>query len=143
MEEEQRQKHHRGKSPQPRLNQVQIRASKASPVQARPAPASHSFSSNPQQARGPVGGVTRTTVTKIESDEEEWSEVSELQEIDPKRLQTYKDQNGNVDKRNFGIGTFPFSKLPVQSIRQNNLPLCSHKMVAFDNGAKGSLRCLS
>ncbi|XP_031147697.1 zinc finger protein Dzip1 isoform X3 [Sander lucioperca] len=103
MEEEQRQKHHRGKSPQPRLNQVQIRASKASPVQARPAPASHSFSSNPQQARGPVGGVTRTTVTKIESDEEEWSEVSELQEIDPKRLQTYKDQNGNVDKRNFGI----------------------------------------
>ncbi|XP_028428068.1 cilium assembly protein DZIP1 isoform X2 [Perca flavescens] len=103
MEEEQRQRHHRGKSPQPRPNQVQIRASKASLVQARPAPASHSFSSNPQQARGPVGGVTRTTVTTMESDDEEWSEVSELQEIDPKCLQTYKDQNGNVDKRNFGI----------------------------------------
>ncbi|XP_034720322.1 zinc finger protein Dzip1 isoform X2 [Etheostoma cragini] len=103
MEDKPLQKQQRGKSPQPRLNQVQIRASKASPVQARPAPASHSYSSNPQQPRGPVGSVTRTTVTKIESDEEEWSEVSELQEIDQKRLQTYKDQNGNVDKRNYGI----------------------------------------
>ncbi|XP_070786515.1 cilium assembly protein DZIP1 [Enoplosus armatus] len=109
MEEEQVQKHHRGKSPQTRLSQatpVQIRASKASPVQARQAPAMHSFSSNPQQARGPVGGVTRTAVTKMESDDEEdddeWSEVSELQEIDPRQLQSHKDQNGNVDKRNFG-----------------------------------------
>ena len=104
MEEDPPPKHQRGKSPQPRLNQVQIRASKASPVQARQAPAKLSFSSsNPQQARGSVGGVTRTAVAKMESDEEEdeWSEVSELQEIDPKRLQSYKDQNGNVEKRNF------------------------------------------
>ncbi|XP_049919509.1 cilium assembly protein DZIP1 isoform X2 [Epinephelus moara] len=100
MEEEQPPKKQRGKTPQQRLNQVQI---KASPVQARQVPARHSFSSNPQQTRGSVGGVTKTAVTKIESDEEdEWSDVSELQEIDPKRLQSFKDQNGNVEKRNFG-----------------------------------------
>lgn len=53
-----------------------------------------------------VGGVTKTAVTKMESDEEEdeWSDVSELQEIDPRQLQSHKDQNGNVDKRNFGKG---------------------------------------
>eukprot|EP00064_Thunnus_orientalis_P009635 superscaffoldBa00001238_g9660 len=111
MEEEQPQKHQRGKTPQPRLNQatpLHIRASKASPVQARQAPAGHSFSSNPLQSRGSGGGVTKTTVTKMESDDDddddddEWSEVSELQEIDPRQLQSYKDQNGNVDKRNFG-----------------------------------------
>ncbi|KAK1876530.1 Zinc finger protein Dzip1, partial [Dissostichus eleginoides] len=62
-----------------------------------------SFSSNPPQTRGSGGGVTKTTVAKIESDEEdEWSDVSELQEIDPKRLQSFKDQNGNVEKRNVG-----------------------------------------
>lgn len=110
MEEEQPQKHQRGKSPQPRLNQatvVQFRANKASPVQARQAPARHSLSSNLQQARGSGGGVTKTAVTKMESDEEEedeWSEVSELLEIDPRQLQSHKDQNGNVDKRNFGKG---------------------------------------
>lgn len=109
-EEEQPRKHQRGKSPQSRLKQatpVQIRSSKASPVQARKAPAMHSFSSSSQQARGTVGGVTRTAVTKMESDEEEedeWSDVSELQEIDQRQLQSHKDQNGNVDKRNFGKG---------------------------------------
>ncbi|XP_068575624.1 cilium assembly protein DZIP1 isoform X1 [Cebidichthys violaceus] len=102
VEEERPQKHQRGKSPQPRLNQVQIRASKASPVQSRQAQARQSFASNPQQARGSVGGATKPAVAKLESDEDEWSEVSELQEIDPKRLQSFKDQNGNVDKRNFG-----------------------------------------
>ncbi|XP_040888053.1 zinc finger protein Dzip1 isoform X3 [Toxotes jaculatrix] len=108
-EEEQPQKLQRDKSPQPRLNQatpVQIRASKASPVQTRHAAARQSFSSNPQQSRGSVGAVTKTAVTKMESDddEDEWSEVSELQEIDPRQLQGYKDQNGNVDKKNFGKG---------------------------------------
>ncbi|XP_031708196.1 cilium assembly protein DZIP1 isoform X2 [Anarrhichthys ocellatus] len=102
VEEERQQKHQRGKSPQPRLNQVQIRASKASPVQPRQAQARQSFASNPQQARGSVGGATKTAVANLESDEDEWSEVSELQEIDPKRLQSFKDQNGNVDKRSFG-----------------------------------------
>ncbi|XP_037318662.2 cilium assembly protein DZIP1 isoform X2 [Pungitius pungitius] len=102
IEEEHRHKSQRGKSPQPRLNQVQIRASKTSPVQSRQAQARQSFTSGPQQDWGPVGNATKTAVTKMESDEDEWSEVSELQEIDPKRLQSFKDQNGNVDKRNFG-----------------------------------------
>ncbi|XP_070814009.1 cilium assembly protein DZIP1 isoform X2 [Chaetodon trifascialis] len=107
MEEEQPPKHQRGKSPQSRQNQatpVQIRASKAGPVQARQAPAKHLYSSSPQQARLSAGGAIKTSVTKMESDEEEdeWSEVSELQEIDPRQLQSRKDQNGNVDKRSFG-----------------------------------------
>lgn len=109
MEEEPPQKHQRGKSPQSRLTQgtpVQIRANKSSPGQARQAPARHSFASN-QQVTASVGGVTKTAVTKMESDEEEeeeWSEISELQEIDPRQLQNHRDQNGNVDKRNFGKG---------------------------------------
>ncbi|KAF3857369.1 hypothetical protein F7725_009228 [Dissostichus mawsoni] len=83
----------RGANPQPRLNLTQIRAS---PVQSGQAPSRTSFSSNPPQTRGSGGGVTKTTVAKIESDEEdEWSDVSELQEIEPKRLQSFKDQNGN------------------------------------------------
>lgn len=113
MEEEQPQKQQRGKSPQSRLNQatsVQIKASKASPVQARQAAPRHSFSSNPQQFHGSVG-VTKTAVTNMsDDDEDEWSEVSELQEIDPRQLQGYKDQNGNVDKRNFGKGKLSFFK---------------------------------
>ncbi|KAI9526005.1 hypothetical protein NQZ68_002553 [Dissostichus eleginoides] len=100
MEEEPPKKTQRGKSPQPRLNLTQIRAS---PVQSGQAPSRTSFSSNPPQTRGSGGSVTKTTVAKIESDEEdEWSDVSELQEIDPKRLQSFKDQNGNVEKRNVG-----------------------------------------
>ncbi|XP_034072900.1 LOW QUALITY PROTEIN: zinc finger protein Dzip1-like [Gymnodraco acuticeps] len=100
MEEEPPKKPQRGKSPQPRLNLTQIRAS---PVQSGQAPSRTSFSSNPPQTRGSGGGVTKTTVAKIESDEEDdWSDVSELQQIDPKRLQSFKDQNGNVEKRNVG-----------------------------------------
>ncbi|XP_027147582.1 cilium assembly protein DZIP1 isoform X4 [Larimichthys crocea] len=106
MEEEQPQKHQRGKSPPSRPNQaapVQIKASKASPVQARHALTKQSFSFNSQQARGSAGGVTKTAVTKMESEEDdEWADISELQEIDPKQLQSHKDQNGNVEKRNFG-----------------------------------------
>ncbi|XP_069376950.1 cilium assembly protein DZIP1 isoform X2 [Paralichthys olivaceus] len=109
MEEEQPPKHQRGKSPLPKIIQatpVQIRAGKTSPVQARQAVTRQPFSSGTQLPRGSVGVVTKTAVTKIESDdedeeEEEWSEVSELQEIDSKQLQGYKDQNGNVDKRNY------------------------------------------
>ncbi|XP_035799554.1 cilium assembly protein DZIP1 isoform X2 [Amphiprion ocellaris] len=104
MEEELPLKLPRGKSLQPRLNQatpVQIRASKTSPVLTRQVAVRQSSTSNTQQSRTSLGGVTKTAVTKMESDEEEdeWSEVSELQEIDPRQLQSYKDQNGNVDKR--------------------------------------------
>ncbi|XP_053170451.1 cilium assembly protein DZIP1 [Scomber japonicus] len=109
MEEEPPQKHQRGKTLQSRLNQApthQIRSSKPSLVQARQPPTRH-LSSNPLQSQLSGGGVTKTTVTKMESDDDkddddDWSEVSELQEIDPKQLQSFKDQNGNVEKRNFG-----------------------------------------
>lgn len=108
MEEEPPQKIQRGKSPQLRLSQAAPVQIKASPVQARQAAARQSFSSNPQQSWGSAGVVTKTAVSKMESDEDEdeddWSEVSELQEIDPRQLQGYKDQNGNVDKKNFGKG---------------------------------------
>ncbi|XP_013866198.1 zinc finger protein Dzip1 [Austrofundulus limnaeus] len=35
-----------------------------------------------------------------EEDEDDWSDVSELQEIEPKQLQAFKDQNGNINKKN-------------------------------------------
>ncbi|XP_005744291.1 cilium assembly protein DZIP1 isoform X2 [Pundamilia nyererei] len=101
-DEEQPLKHQQGKSPQPRFNQatqIQTRADKASPVQDRQAIFRQSPISNIQYSK--VGGVTKTAVTKLKSDEEEddWSEVSEQQETD---LQNYKDQNGNVEKKNHG-----------------------------------------
>ncbi|XP_047432413.1 cilium assembly protein DZIP1 isoform X2 [Mugil cephalus] len=95
-------KHQRGKLPQSRLNQaapVQIRAGKSSPGLVRQAVVRQSSASSLRTS------VTKTAVTKIESDEEveeeDWSDLSELQEIDPKKLQSFKDQNGNVDKRNY------------------------------------------
>ena len=97
-----------------RATPVHIRAG---PVQARPAGTSHTFSSSSQQPRGSVGVVTKTAVKKMESDDddddddeeddddkEEWSEVSELQEIDSKQLQGFRDQNGNVEKRSLKKG---------------------------------------
>ncbi|TNN61514.1 Zinc finger protein Dzip1 [Liparis tanakae] len=109
VEEERRhQKHQRGKSPQPRLSQVQTGASRAGPVQSGPARGPQAFASNPPQVWG------GSAVAKMESDEDEWSQVSELQEVDPKRLQNFKDQNGNVDKRNFGKGKW--SSLPTQRL---------------------------
>ncbi|XP_054650850.1 cilium assembly protein DZIP1 isoform X2 [Dunckerocampus dactyliophorus] len=89
---------------QARMNKgeaVQITAVKSNVIQAKSAPARH-LPSNKHL----VGGVTKTTVTKLEhdyddDDEEEVSDVSELQEIDPRQLPTFKDQNGNVEKSNF------------------------------------------
>ncbi|KAF7670006.1 hypothetical protein LDENG_00090170 [Lucifuga dentata] len=103
MEEEQPPKLHqyqRGKSPQSKLTQatpVQMRSSKNSPVQARQTPAKQSSPSNRQQ----LSAVTKTAVTKMESDDD-WSGVSELEEIDPRQLHSYKDQNSNTTKRNVG-----------------------------------------
>lgn len=56
------------------------------------------------ESRGFVSGVTKTAVSKMDSEEEDedWSDISELQEIDPNRLQGFKDQNGNVEKKSFG-----------------------------------------
>ncbi|XP_041638224.1 zinc finger protein Dzip1 isoform X2 [Cheilinus undulatus] len=103
MEEEQPQKLQSRKSPQPRLNQVQIRAGKSGPNQA---PFRHSISSNQQQSRGSAAVGTKTAVTKEDSDEEEddddWSDVSDLQEIDLRQQQSHKDQNGNVEQKSSG-----------------------------------------
>ncbi|XP_071759145.2 cilium assembly protein DZIP1 [Centroberyx gerrardi] len=104
MEEEQPQKHRQeqwGKSSQPKPHQATLVQIRASPVQARQTVAKHSPPSNPQLSRGPVSVVAKTAVTTMESNEE-WSEVSEMEEIDPRQLPSYRDQNGNVDKRNYG-----------------------------------------
>ncbi|CAG5933585.1 unnamed protein product [Menidia menidia] len=110
-EEEQEPKQQRGTSSKPRLNQatpVQIRANKASLVLTRQAAVGHPSAARPQQPWTPAAALTRTAVTKMESEEEEeeeeeeWSDISELQEIDPKELQVYKDQNGNVEKKRHG-----------------------------------------
>ncbi|XP_037552678.1 zinc finger protein Dzip1 [Nematolebias whitei] len=101
-EEEEEEVPQQSKSPKPRLNQatpVQTKASKPSPVPTRHALVSQA--SKPLQSRPPV---TRTEVTKVESDEDDddWSDVSELQEIAPKQLQGFQDQNGNINKKNYG-----------------------------------------
>lgn len=61
-----------------------------------------------------LGGVTKAADTKMQSDEEEdgWADVGELQEIDLSQLRSHKDQNGNVDKRNFGKGWFSSPQTP-------------------------------
>ncbi|XP_037127890.1 zinc finger protein Dzip1 isoform X1 [Syngnathus acus] len=83
---------------------VQITARKSNLIQAKPAPAGLS-SFNSQLS----GGVNKTAaVMKIGNDnhdeiyEDDFSDVSELQEIDSRQLQSFKDQNGNVEKTSFG-----------------------------------------
>lgn len=73
---------------------------------ARQAAVRHSFSSSPQQSRALDARVTKTAVTKLASDDEEedWSDVSELEEVDSRQFQSSKDQNGNVQNRTFGKG---------------------------------------
>lgn len=102
-------KHQRGKSQQPGLNQgvpVQTKTSKAIPVLARQAAVRQSFSSSPQQTTVLDTHLTRTVVTKLASDDEEedWSDISELQEINPTQFPSSKDQNGNVENRSFAKG---------------------------------------
>uniref|UniRef100_A0A1A7X5T5 DAZ interacting protein 1 n=1 Tax=Iconisemion striatum TaxID=60296 RepID=A0A1A7X5T5_9TELE len=91
----------KSKAPMSRLFQgtpVQIKASRTGPVQTKNAATSQSFSSKQS-----TGAAIQTAVTKMESEEEEddWSDVSELQEIDPKQMQGFKDQNGNIPKKSF------------------------------------------
>lgn len=107
--EEEPPKHQRGKSQQTILNQgvpVQTKPSKAIPVLARQAAVRHPFSTSPQPTTVSDPRVTRTVVTKLASDDEEedWSDVSELQEIDSRQFHSSKDQNGNVDNRSFPKG---------------------------------------
>uniref|UniRef100_A0A1A8F5Z5 DAZ interacting protein 1 n=3 Tax=Nothobranchius korthausae TaxID=1143690 RepID=A0A1A8F5Z5_9TELE len=89
----------KSKSPTSRLFQatpVQITASKTGPVQTKSAAAF-------QSSKQPAGAAVQTAVTKMESEEEDddWSDVSELQEIDPKQTQGFKDLNGNINKQRF------------------------------------------
>ncbi|XP_076004884.1 cilium assembly protein DZIP1 isoform X2 [Genypterus blacodes] len=94
-EEEQSQKpqhYPRAKSPQPKLIQ-------ATPVQMRPSIFSQKQSS-PSGYLKP-SSTSKRTITMMDSDDD-WSEVSELQEIDPRQLQSYKDHNGNTDKTKAG-----------------------------------------
>ncbi|CAN9498137.1 unnamed protein product [Ophioblennius macclurei] len=58
----------------------------------------------PSQIRGSGASSKHVAVSRKQSDEDddEWSEVSELQEISPQQLNRYRDQNGNVEKRNPG-----------------------------------------
>ncbi|CDQ93408.1 unnamed protein product [Oncorhynchus mykiss] len=99
--QEQRVPHHRASQPKPtqpkttphhKLTQskpVQARSGQPRTTQAQPY--------KPQQPRSAAVNTTKMGVTVVES-EGEWTEGSELEEIDQQQLQNYKDQNGNVQK---------------------------------------------
>ncbi|XP_029941783.1 cilium assembly protein DZIP1 isoform X3 [Salarias fasciatus] len=56
-----------------------------------------------RQVRGSRGGPRQAAVSRKQSDDDDgWSDVSELQEIDPQQLGRYRDQNGNLERRNPG-----------------------------------------
>lgn len=103
-------KHQRLKPLQLKLNppnpaQIMNRPSRNTPVLARQAVLTQSPSASNRQDRATAGGPTNMAITNMDSEEDDdWSDVSELQEIDPKRLQNNRDQNSNVDKRSFGKG---------------------------------------
>uniref|UniRef100_A0A8C7JT36 DAZ interacting zinc finger protein 1 n=1 Tax=Oncorhynchus kisutch TaxID=8019 RepID=A0A8C7JT36_ONCKI len=99
--QEQRVPHHRVSQPKPtqpkttphhKLTQskpVQARSGQPRTTQAQPY--------KPQQPRSAAVNTTKMGVNVVES-EGEWTEGSELEEIDQQQLQNYKDQNGNVQK---------------------------------------------
>ncbi|XP_014906065.1 cilium assembly protein DZIP1 isoform X3 [Poecilia latipinna] len=71
---------------------VQIKTNKTPPALSRQSAVSQSsFSSKPQQSRH------RATKAQSE-DDEEWSDVSDLAEIDPRQLHGFKNHNSNNDK---------------------------------------------
>uniref|UniRef100_A0A3Q2YY16 C2H2-type domain-containing protein n=1 Tax=Hippocampus comes TaxID=109280 RepID=A0A3Q2YY16_HIPCM len=95
MEDTESPQHQRGKTSQARINKeeaVQISARKSNLIQTRPAPT-------------------------VLDDEDELSDVSELQEIDSRQLQSFKDQNGNVEKTNFAKGKNKTELRQVLSVR--------------------------
>ncbi|XP_077574429.1 cilium assembly protein DZIP1 isoform X3 [Stigmatopora nigra] len=112
VEDDEPPRHHLSKPSQARILQedtVETIARKSNLIKARPAPNGHS-SSKSQLA----GGVTKTTIMEMrnvhDDDEEEeedydddFSEVSELQEIVYGKLQSMKDQNGNEKKASFSV----------------------------------------
>uniref|UniRef100_A0A4W5MLM4 DAZ interacting zinc finger protein 1 n=1 Tax=Hucho hucho TaxID=62062 RepID=A0A4W5MLM4_9TELE len=104
--QEQRVPHRRASQPKPtqpkttphhKLTQskpVQDRSGQPKPVQPRTTQAQPY---KPQQPRSAAVNTTKMAVTVVES-EGEWTEESELEEIDPQQLQNYEDQNGNAQK---------------------------------------------
>uniref|UniRef100_A0A674DW93 DAZ interacting zinc finger protein 1 n=1 Tax=Salmo trutta TaxID=8032 RepID=A0A674DW93_SALTR len=104
--QEQRVPHHRASQPRPTQPKTtpHHKLTLSKPVQAR---SSHpkqiqpittqAQPYKPQQPRSTAVNTTKTAVTVVES-EGEWTEGSELEEVDPQQLQNYKDQNGNVQK---------------------------------------------
>lgn len=109
-EQEEPPKHHKSKPLQLKLNppdptQIINRQRRNTPVLARQAVVTQSPSASNRQDRATVGGPTTMVITNMESEEDDdWSDVSELQEIDPKQFQNNRDQNSNVDKRSFSKG---------------------------------------
>ncbi|CAL8389125.1 unnamed protein product [Boreogadus saida] len=95
----------RGRSPQasrPQRAPVVLHntAGRPSPVARQQTPARPALASTPNQQRAPAGNAVKAAAVKApDSDDDDWSEVSELQEIDPKGLQSYEDRNGSTDKR--------------------------------------------
>ncbi|KAM9396252.1 cilium assembly protein DZIP1-like isoform 3-T6 [Salvelinus alpinus] len=99
--QQQRVPHHRASQPKPtqpkttphhKLTQskpAQARSGQPRTTQAQPY--------KPQQPRSAAVNTTKMGVTVVER-EGEWTEGSELEEIDPQQLQNYKDKNGNVQK---------------------------------------------
>lgn len=84
---------------------VQSGARRPGPVLTKQA----SVSSQSQARGGPVRStvtrpVTTPATTAPDSDEDDWSDVSELQEI-PKGLHRFTDQNGNLDQKGSGKET--------------------------------------
>ncbi|XP_075873667.1 cilium assembly protein DZIP1 isoform X2 [Nelusetta ayraudi] len=100
-------KHQKPKPLQLKLNppnpaQIINRPSRNTPVLARQAMVTQSASAANRQDRATVGRPANMAITNMESEEDDdWSDVSELLEIDPKRFQNSRDQNSNVDKRSF------------------------------------------
>ncbi|XP_077368656.1 cilium assembly protein DZIP1 isoform X2 [Festucalex cinctus] len=94
-------RHQWGKTSQAKINKeeaVPISLQKPNLIQAKPAPAGPPYFKSLL-----AGDMTKTAIMKLHSeDEDEFSDVSELQEIDSRQLQSFKDQNGNVEKTNVG-----------------------------------------
>ena len=79
---------------------LQNAAGRPSPVARQQIPARPTLASTPNQQRASAGNAVKAAAVKApDSDDDVWSEVSELQEIDPKQLQSYEDWNGSADKR--------------------------------------------
>ncbi|XP_038836105.1 zinc finger protein Dzip1-like [Salvelinus namaycush] len=99
--QQQRVPHHRASQPKPTQPKTtpHHKLTQSKPAQARfgQPRTTQAQPYKPQQPRSAAVNTTKMGVTVVES-EGEWTEGSELEEIDPQQLQNYKDKNGNVQK---------------------------------------------